>query len=322
MTLYELLEVSENATLSEIKASYKKLAKKYHPDVNKDGHDKFVQINNAYSILSDEEQRLKYDLMLQNENSKTFEFYSDGMTYEYSGAEIWHENFTKNVSLTQQWDFNPSNYYYDDYYKFKKFENISIDGLGAFLDYDISCAFFELDNSFSLPNNLVTRLMQRSDVVKYDISKNELIDYLKYRYDFSSWLALKKYFNIEAILEVSQEEIDTQKVINIPIKIKVINRNRSFEIWHEELRNYAFMIPQNTKTGDVSEFFGKGNVALGWQGDLIIHFKVVKKVEKRLKIFSSILNNEKVSLWFLVPSETNKNPNTKIFNYKTYQFNN
>ncbi|SYV95849.1 Uncharacterised protein, partial [Mycoplasmoides gallisepticum] len=75
---------------------------------------------------------------------------------------------------------------------------------------------------------------------------------------------LKKYFNIEAIIEVTQEEIDSQKIINIPIKIKVINLNRSFEIWHEELRNYAFIVPENTKTGDISEFFGKGNVALGW----------------------------------------------------------
>ncbi|AAP57075.2 J domain-containing protein [Mycoplasmoides gallisepticum] len=322
MTLYELLEVDQNATLSEIKSSYKRLAKKYHPDVNKNGHDKFVQINNAYSILSDEVQREKYDFMLDHENSKTFEFSADGLTYEYSGVEVWHENFTKNVSLTQQWDFNPSNYYYEEYNLYHKFDKISIDGLGAFLDFDISCAFYELDTSFSLPNNLVKRLINRPDVIRYDISENELIEYLKHRYDFSSWLLLKKYFNIEAIIEVTQEEIDSQKIINIPIKIKVINLNRSFEIWHEELRNYAFIVPENTKTGDISEFFGKGNVALGWQGDLIVRFKVVPSVEKRLKIFSSMLNNEKSSLWFLVPSENNKNPNTKIFNYKTYQFNN
>ncbi|SYV95851.1 chaperone protein DnaJ, partial [Mycoplasmoides gallisepticum] len=89
MTLYELLEVDQNAKLSEIKSSYKRLAKKYHPDVNKNGHDKFVQINNAYSILSDEVQREKYDFMLDHENSKTFEFSADGLTYEYSGVEVW-----------------------------------------------------------------------------------------------------------------------------------------------------------------------------------------------------------------------------------------
>ena len=62
-SLYETLEVSENASADEIKKAYRKLARKYHPDVNKDpkAEDKFKEINAAYEVLSDEQKKLQYD---------------------------------------------------------------------------------------------------------------------------------------------------------------------------------------------------------------------------------------------------------------------
>ncbi|MDD2566603.1 MAG: DnaJ C-terminal domain-containing protein [Thiovulaceae bacterium] len=62
-SLYETLEISENASEAEIKKAYRKLARKYHPDVNKekDAEDKFKEINAAYEILSDKEKKAQYD---------------------------------------------------------------------------------------------------------------------------------------------------------------------------------------------------------------------------------------------------------------------
>lgn len=62
-SLYETLEVSENATHDEIKKAYRKLARKYHPDVNKDpkAEEKFKEINAAYEVLSDTEKKQQYD---------------------------------------------------------------------------------------------------------------------------------------------------------------------------------------------------------------------------------------------------------------------
>ena len=62
-SLYETLEVSPNATSDEIKKSYRRLARKYHPDINKekDAEEKFKEINAAYEILSDELKRKQYD---------------------------------------------------------------------------------------------------------------------------------------------------------------------------------------------------------------------------------------------------------------------
>ncbi|CAI9285382.1 unnamed protein product [Lactuca saligna] len=60
---YKVLKVRKNATLQEIKSSYRALARKYHPDMNKaDGaEEKFKEISAAYEVLSDEEKRSLYD---------------------------------------------------------------------------------------------------------------------------------------------------------------------------------------------------------------------------------------------------------------------
>jgi len=62
-SLYETLGVSENASADEIKKAYRKLARKYHPDINKDESavDKFKEINAAYEVLSDNEKKAQYD---------------------------------------------------------------------------------------------------------------------------------------------------------------------------------------------------------------------------------------------------------------------
>jgi molecular chaperone DnaJ len=58
---YEILGVSKEATAEEIKKSYRKLSLKYHPDKNPDGEEKFKEISEAYTILSDSEKRRQYD---------------------------------------------------------------------------------------------------------------------------------------------------------------------------------------------------------------------------------------------------------------------
>ncbi|STQ86657.1 J domain-containing protein [Helicobacter muridarum] len=62
-SLYETLGISENANNDEIKKAYRKLARQYHPDVNKspEAEEKFKEINAAYEILSDSEKKAAYD---------------------------------------------------------------------------------------------------------------------------------------------------------------------------------------------------------------------------------------------------------------------
>lgn len=61
---YKILGLAKTATTEEIKKAYRKLARKYHPDVNpndKEAHKKFQEINEANEVLSDPEKRKKYD---------------------------------------------------------------------------------------------------------------------------------------------------------------------------------------------------------------------------------------------------------------------
>lgn len=62
-SLYDTLEINENASSEEIKKSYRKLARKYHPDINKEkgAEEKFKEITAAYEILSDPQKKAQYD---------------------------------------------------------------------------------------------------------------------------------------------------------------------------------------------------------------------------------------------------------------------
>ena len=65
MNYYEILEIDNDADSESIKKAYKKLAKKFHPDLNLDdiesSEEKFKEINEAYHVLIDDSERKKYD---------------------------------------------------------------------------------------------------------------------------------------------------------------------------------------------------------------------------------------------------------------------
>ena len=103
---YEILGLGKDASQEEIKKTYKKLAKKYHPDRNqndKTSEEKFKEINEAYEVLGDPEKRKKYDAL------------------------------GSNMNFNNNYDFNPSDFGFD--FRSTSQGNYSDFGSGDFSDF-------------------------------------------------------------------------------------------------------------------------------------------------------------------------------------------
>lgn len=124
---YEILEVSENASKDVIEKVYKVLAKKYHPDLQQSAQDKIIaeekmkEINEAYSILSDDEKRDKYNQKLEAErrileNKKNSSVNNSANNYtgsysnnyssnnsNYSNNSKMYNNVNKNTNVNQNY---------------------------------------------------------------------------------------------------------------------------------------------------------------------------------------------------------------------------
>ncbi len=81
---YKILNVPQTATQEEIKKAYYDLAKKYHPDINKEEIEKFKEINQAYTVLSDNTEKQKYDEGSSSNQQTTS--YSRSKTYHYGNG--------------------------------------------------------------------------------------------------------------------------------------------------------------------------------------------------------------------------------------------
>ncbi len=100
---YEILGVSRDADAAAIKSAYRKLARKYHPDVNKtkEAEEKFKDINEAYEVLSDKAKRQRYDSLGSN--------WQGGADYTPPpGFENFSFNFNQNGA--QSFDFGGSGF--------------------------------------------------------------------------------------------------------------------------------------------------------------------------------------------------------------------
>ncbi len=98
-TLYEVLEVSENASKEIIEKAYRVLAKKYHPDLqtaeNKQkAENKMKEINEAYSILGDETKRREYDNQLASQreaNKIRYETNNEAQNYQNANQGAYYK---------------------------------------------------------------------------------------------------------------------------------------------------------------------------------------------------------------------------------------
>lgn len=117
---YEILEVHPKASQDVIKKAYTVLAKKYHPDVTKVAPDiarsRMLEINEAYSVLSNIDERRSYDIRLANAKSYAAHAQADREAAEYAREQKMRadrQEFSKHVAIVSNRFENSCKYYMD-----------------------------------------------------------------------------------------------------------------------------------------------------------------------------------------------------------------
>ena len=102
--LYEILNISTNATDVEIKAAFRLLVRQYHPDVNPNYEEKFKEIKNAYDILSDSQKKYKYDKLngyneINQKSTTTSSINNEDVKIKAQAKKAYSENENKHKTF-------------------------------------------------------------------------------------------------------------------------------------------------------------------------------------------------------------------------------
>ena len=113
---YDILGVSPNASLDEIKKAYRSLANIYHPDINPQTEEKFKAINLAYETLSDETKRAVYEFDLRKKSGTSSYTKSSSSSYKQSGTSSYTKSSSSSYKQSSSSSYGSrNNYKYGDY---------------------------------------------------------------------------------------------------------------------------------------------------------------------------------------------------------------
>ena len=189
MSLYEILQVEPNCSMYNIKKSYYKLAKIYHPDKVEGDSELFQKINNAYTILNNETSRKQYNMMNNNTKNKFMLF-----------LEKW----------------------FNDIENYKKFFNFSDEILNNIDYYDFSDIIKIFTESITpKPKYNMSIDCSDSDMNTWDETQSEYYDTLPIKYNIYN----KNDIYLE--LQVTLDEIISNTIRKIKIKRNIIDINNN-----------------------------------------------------------------------------------------------
>lgn len=288
--LYEILGVSKNATEAEIKSQYRKLARKYHPDLNKNDKvsaEKFKEVSSAYDILGDKDKRKKYDNNEIDADGKPTGFGMGGGNYGsyssggFNGASfdfssIFGEDIFSQFSGMNGGGFSQGNF--RNRYAQK----------GQDTAYTINVDF--LDAAKGAEKNIVLAGKQINIKIPAGTQSGQVLR-LKGQGEFG----VNGGANGDALITVKvlphkYFKLDGKNIfIDVPISVKEAVLGAKIEV--PTINGKVNLnIPQYSSSGDKLRLKGKGIKTKNSVGDQIVNLSVVISKEKNAEL-ESVLKN-------------------------------
>ncbi|WP_208391339.1 DnaJ C-terminal domain-containing protein [Helicobacter pylori] len=287
-SLYQTLNVSENASQDEIKKSYRRLARQYHPDLNKtkEAEEKFKEINAAYEILSDEEKRRQYDQFGDNMfGGQNFSDFARSRRTSEDLDDILSSIFGKG-GFSQRFSQNSQGF---SGFNFSNFSNFAPENLDMTVALNVSVLDTLLGNKKQVSVNNETFSLK----IPIGVEEGEKIRVRnKGKTGQMGRGDLLLQIHIEEDEMYRREKDDIIQTFDLPLKTALFGGKVEIATWHKTL---TLTIPPNTKAMQKFRIKDKGikNRKTSHVGDLYLQARLIlPKTETLSNELKALLEKE------------------------------
>ncbi|MBM0624636.1 DnaJ C-terminal domain-containing protein [Helicobacter pylori] len=287
-SLYQTLNVSENASQDEIKKSYRRLARQYHPDLNKtkEAEEKFKEINAAYEILSDEEKRRQYDQFGDNMfGGQNFSDFARSRRTSEDLDDILSSIFGRG-GFSQRFSQNSQGF---SGFNFSNFSNFAPENLDMTVALNVSVLDTLLGNKKQVSVNNETFSLK----IPIGVEEGEKIRVRnKGKTGRTGRGDLLLQIHIEEDEIYRCEKDDIIQIFDLPLKTALFGGKVEIATWHKTL---TLTIPPNTKAMQKFRIKDKGikNRKTSHVGDLYLQARLIlPKVETLSNELKALLEKE------------------------------
>ncbi|WQY52883.1 DnaJ domain-containing protein [Helicobacter pylori] len=287
-SLYQTLNVSENASQDEIKKSYRRLARQYHPDLNKtkEAEEKFKEINAAYEILSDEEKRRQYDQFGDNMfGGQNFSDFARSRSASEDLDDILSSIFGRG-GFSQRFSQNSQGF---SGFNFSNFSNFAPENLDMTVALNVSVLDTLLGNKKQVSINNETFSLK----IPIGVEEGEKIRVRnKGKMGQMGRGDLLLQIHIEEDEIYKREKDDIIQIFDLPLKTALFGGKIEIATWHKTL---TLTIPPNTKAMQKFRIKEKGikNRKTSHVGDLYLQARLIlPKVETLSNELKALLEKE------------------------------
>ncbi|GAA7610832.1 DnaJ domain-containing protein [Helicobacter pylori] len=287
-SLYQTLNVSENASQDEIKKSYRRLARQYHPDLNKtkEAEEKFKEINAAYEILNDEEKRRQYDQFGDNMfGGQNFSDFARSRSASEDLDDILSSIFGRG-GFSQRFSQNSQGF---SGFNFSNFSNFAPENLDMTVALNVSVLDTLLGNKKQVSINNETFSLK----IPIGVEEGEKIRVRnKGKTGQMGRGDLLLQIHIEEDEMYRREKDDIIQTFDLPLKTALFGGKIEIATWHKTL---TLTIPPNTKAMQKFRIKDKGikNRKTSHVGDLYLQARLIlPKTETLSNELKALLEKE------------------------------